>query len=323
MCRYNLAMPIRSLRDRHDTPSSLGFSEFNPMHAFFRIASRRLSDHEQGLLSQQLKMLKGRTQATWAYIGEADESDLILQRASENDSVVATLHHLQQQIRLPLEWPLRLFGLLNLLETSEQHLLSDIPTAPSTLAGQWAQLKASTAFSAGNFHCLVIPETDLFYSPIEDFDALVFTLVQQSAALQQRPSVQLSASDRLIHIFSFKRVLWALSLRESSSAPRRWPALGVEFRIGGWPLFNDWETSSMLMRLAALFTRQYASLDQAVEFSQATHSEIEAFLVACERCGLGLDIRQGEAPIQRRIETESNNLLQRLRFRLGLGTKKV
>jgi hypothetical protein len=52
-------------------------------NSFFRISSKGLSDHELGLLQQQLKILKGRTRGNWNYVKEGQTAEVVIVRIAQ------------------------------------------------------------------------------------------------------------------------------------------------------------------------------------------------------------------------------------------------
>lgn len=293
---------------------------------FFRISSQGLSDHEQGLLQQQLKMLKGRTRSNWNYVEEGQTAEVVIIRDAANQPDFALGAFNEELIRAEparIEWPLRLFGLMSLLEDCEHRLPASAATpSAASLGALLAGLKAPALLQHPDYVIAVIPELDQVRVKQHDFATLSHTL-GAAVALPEVRSEQTPPGE-LAEIHSLKRLLWAISLTEESAENTAWAQPTQEFRIGKWPLFNEWVSSPKLMRLAALYTRQHASINQGVEFSQASAADIEAFLRACERCGLGLDIRTAPAAAQlQRQNNDSQNLFQRLRNRLGLGINKA
>jgi hypothetical protein len=222
-----------------------------------------------------------------------------------------------------IEWPLRLFGLMSLLEDCEQRLPAAAANAPLASPGALlASVKTPSLLEHPDYLIAVIPELDQVRIKQCDFATLIKTLTTANGLPDVRACI--TPSGDLAEVYSLKRLLWVISLNEKSAESTAWTQPTQEFRIGKWPLFNEWGSSPKLMRLAALYTRQHASIRQGVEFSQATAADIEAFLRACERCGLGLDIRTRQSAVQvQRENNDSQNLFQRLRNRLGLGINKA
>lgn len=330
----------------------------------FRMASFGLNENEQALLAQQLKMLKGRTGALWSYSTESEGADVSLEHLAQDDVAIAYIANSKEGMpkRLQTQWPLRLFGLIELLQQCEQAigLESNAVTSssseveknnsqPSTsvasihavnshseavrgsFSKQLSNLRDPAAFSYADFHALVCPSTDQLQTNIADFDQLVELI---KATPTDTPIVRednLSTANYSF-AYSLKRVLWSVALTENSPANPSWFKPNSEFRIGAWPLLNEWQSSPALMRLTALFTRQYASLEQAASFTQLSQAEIIAFLQACDICGLMLQHRQmhansvtqESAPQSKKPESSTvtkeqpKGLLGRLRARLGL-----
>lgn len=288
-----------------------------------RIASQGLSEHEQGLLVQQLKMLRGRTEYQWTYVGEAGARDLTLSLREPQASEAQA--QLEEGPNIRLEWPVRLFGLITLLQECEALIASRQPkaaisTAPvASLAVRLAALNEPSALlgEQGAFHFL--PGDECIYSDLPDEK----TAAQVLAAWPADAELQaLTGLKPLPHEHGGKALLWRLALHEPAAAT------GLDtraaYRIGAWPSFGMWHSSPALMRLAALFSRDHATLAQGAAFANVTADEVAAFLHACQCCGLGLQVKvQSPTVIAPPAPAAApQGLLQRLRNRLGLGFRR-
>lgn len=287
------------------------------------VACQGFGEHEQGLLHQQLKMLRGRTALEWSYSAQATGAQLVFVREANQaqGSATAVFKDGRFTLRKQVEWPLRIFGLYDLLSDCER----DLPTAsaaPSeTLPARLAALTSATFYTHGPLRFVILPHEDRLFSDIADFDSLLQTLQALPsdvipAALSAAPGM-----DVLHQSYSLKRVIWALSLNEPIAPSRVADTHATAYRIGAWPDYGEWESSPGLLRLAALYSRQFATVQEGVEFSRATPEEVIAFLDGCERCGLDVTSREKEAaapapaPAQR---ISDEGLLSRLRKRLGM-----
>lgn len=290
----------------------------------FRMGTSGLDPHEQGLLAQQLKMLNGKTQAEWRYVGQDANAELMIVRDASSGPTRATAvlgnERTGHAARQPVEWPLRLFGLLELLADAEKRAVQRIaPTALPSLAARLAALESSAGIDHNGLLMTVSPAMEQVHSNRADFNALVDEL----AALSTTVTFDAAASTTTAHKHSLKRLLWALTLREPVDAL---PPAGELFKIRAWPDFSEWQSSPAYLRLAALYSRQYATVQQGMSFSNCTATEVSAFLQACRFCGLGVTSKTApRAPqqvAQRPTDSEPSSLLQRLRSRLGLGFRK-
>jgi hypothetical protein len=288
-----------------------------------RMGTSGLNSHEQGLLAQQLKMLNGKTQAAWRYVGQDADVELMIVRDASSSPTQATAvlsnpqsgHAVRQQI----EWPLRLFGLLDLLTDAEKRAVRHVtPTARLSLAARLAALESDASIDHNGLLITVSPAMEQVRSNRADFDALVDEL----ASIPATVTFGAAAATATVHKYSLKRLLWALTLREPAGAT---PA-GTLFKIRAWPNFSEWQSSPAYLRLAALYSRQYATVEQGVSFSDCTAAEVSAFLQACKFCALGLSSKAApkapQQPVQRPTDSQPSSLLQRLRSRLGLSFRK-
>lgn len=291
------------------------------MPAALRIACKGLTSHEQGLLTQQLKMLKGRTAQPWVYVGESDHAELLIVRSRDE-------HHERAQVQQragarleaprPIEWPLRLFGLLELLVEYEKQ--PQPGAAVTDLCEQLAGLSAESLYRVGD-ELIIVPADDLVLTRHADFDSALQCLAAAGADLEPEARVPLGEFSRFPHRFSFKSLLWSLALVRGERVGGDLRATDATFRLAAWPLLSEWQSSPPLLRLAALYTRQFASIERGVAFSGASREQVQAFLFACKCCGIGLEARVERQDVPLAAPAEKT-LLQRLRMRLGLGYGK-
>lgn len=287
-----------------------------------RIACKGLTSHEQGLLSQQLKMLKGRTAHTWIYVGESDHAELrILRRQGDHEERAYVQQRIGAQVQptRAVEWPLRLFGLLELLvEYEKQPQPGDAPVAG--LCEQLASMAAGSLYRLDE-DLVIMPGGDLVLTRHADFDATLQRLAVLSTVPAPETLVPLGEFSQFPQRYSFKKLLWSLALAHGERAGGDLCSANATFRLNAWPLLGEWQSSPPLLRLAALYTRQFASIERGVAFSGASREQVRAFLFACKCCGMGLETRmeQQQAAVTAPVE---KTLLQRLRMRLGLGYGK-
>lgn len=288
-----------------------------------RVACQGFGEHEQGLLQQQLKMLRGRTALEWSYSADATGAQLLFVREANQaqGSATAVFKDGRFTLRKQVEWPLRIFGLYDLLSDCER----DLPTAsaaPSeSLPARLATLTSATFYMHGPLRFVILPHEDRLFSDIAEFDSLLEALRGLPTDLMPAALTAAPGMDVLDQSYSLKRVIWALSLNEPIAPSRVVDASATAYRIGAWPDYGEWESSPALLRLAALYSRQFATVQEGVEFSRAAPEEVVAFLDGCERCGLVVTSRAKEAAAPAPAPTEpipDEGLLSRLRKRLGM-----
>lgn len=319
------------------------------------ISSIGLNKHEQALLVQQLKMLRGRTNAIWEYILHADQADLVFRFDPAQNIFSALALKPSGEVKCPIriEWPLRLFGVMELLAWCEQEVGSVsetnslVRTSSSTntpsvkiksLASDQsideilAHLKTPILIVVQGIELLVMPLSDTVYTGVNDFDELLKQLKNKPERIEFLDSIDDALYENLSFNYSIKSVIWALSLEREFEFRQGTLSSDGEFCIDSWPPLNEWKSSPALMRLAALYTHKFSTLDEGVEFSKLPKIRVFSFLQACERCGITLRHRH---PVEKLnapdnisckvsdVRKESPSILGRLRTRLGLAFGRV
>lgn len=290
-----------------------------------RLASIGLDEYEQGLLAQQLRVLAGRTAAPWLYLGEAQVADLLIVRDPRPLDAGSRGLRVQagapaQAGELQLDWPPRMFALLELLLEAERRL-EVVAVGEACLAEQLAALKQETWLQVDGQRIFVQPRADRVAARVADLDSLVALLEGATLPLEMVPAGE--AADGLPLQVSLQALIWALAVRSGAHCVRRWDARQLLFRLAAWPHFGEWQSSPALLRLAALYSRQAASIAAGSQRAGVDEAQVRGFLLACELCRVGVSIEYVKAPppvAPARVEPAAPaGLLQRLRERLGLG----
>lgn len=192
----------------------------------------------------------------------------------------------------------------------------------ASLAARLGVLEAPTVLVHDGLFIHIDPGQDLLRSNLGDAQRLFAGLAGMPVDIELRSA---DGIRELPHAFGLKALVWALALREEAGASRDWAQPGATYRIGAWPLFGEWQTTPAMMRLSALYARQFASLAQGAAFASTSLVEVASFLHACECCRLGLDSRFSTSKVAAgvRPDEQPQGLLQRLRKRLGLGFKRT
>lgn len=292
-----------------------------------RIASIGLNEHEQGLLAQQLKILAGRTAAPWLYMGEAQEADLLIVRNPRlvTGASAALLAHAgtppSRVGDLFLEWPLRMFALLELLLEAEKRLEVGRSTQ-ACVAEQLAALKQDGWLAIDGRRVVLQPRQDRLAAAVGSLDELLDLLQRPQLDLLAALQLDLPPDDsgELPFQASLRSVIWALALRSGARCGRSWNPDNLLFRLSAWPHFGEWTVSPALLRLAALYTRKPASIASGCRLAGMDEAAVRGFLLACELCQVGvtMDYDKTPAPQPSSPAAPSGGLLQRLRERLGI-----
>lgn len=292
-----------------------------------RLASIGLNEHEQGLLVQQLKILAGRTAAPWLYLGEEQEADLVIvrdtaRRTAAGEGLRACAGFRPESADdLALDWPLRMFALLELLLEAERRLAVSHHSQPC-VAEQLAGVKQDGWLEIDGRRICLQPRHDRLQAAAGSLAELLDLL--------QRPQLDLGAALRLdlppedgaaLPLeTSLKGVVWALALRSGAECGRNWNPDSLQFSLSAWPHFGEWETSPDLLRLAALYTRKPASIASGSQLAAVDADRVRGFLLACELCQVGVTMTYDKtpAPAPEAVASPAGGLLQRLRERLGI-----
>lgn len=292
-----------------------------------RIASVGLNEHEQGLLGQQLKILAGRTAVPWLYQGEAQDADLVIVRDAErlaSASQGLRAHAGSRSGRgsdLHLDWPLRMFGLLELLLEAEKRLEVGRSTQ-ACAAEQLAALKQDGWLQLDGRRVLLHPRQDRLEAAVGSLDELLGLLQRPQLDLMAALHLDLPPDDSAELPFqaSLRSVIWALALRSGAACGRNWNPDSLLFSLSAWPYFGEWEVAPPLLRLAALYTRKPASIASGCQLVGLDEMAVRGFLLACELCqvGVSMDYNKTPVPLSEASAPLAGGLLQRLRERLGI-----
>lgn len=290
-----------------------------------RLASLGLNEYEQRLLTKQLKVLSGRTAAPWIYVGEVHEAELLIARdpaqvAGAGSVLLAQAGtHPSRAGDLCLEWPPRMFGLLELLLAAEKRLKVGA-SRRACAAEQLAGLKLDGGLEIDGRRILVGPRQDRLEAEVGSLGELIDLLLRPQLDLVAAFSLDLPKGEvPLPFQASFKSVIWALALRSGAHCGRNWAPHSLQFQLSAWPHFGEWEVAPHLLRLAALYTRKPASIASGCLLAATDEATVIGFLLACELCQVGVTKGYEKAP--QPLETvvpPAGGLLQRLRERLGI-----
>ncbi|NKF23266.1 hypothetical protein [Solimonas marina] len=283
-----------------------------------RVAVHGFSAEERHLLGQQLRTLQRRTRVNWAFAAPGEAAALTIehpQRQADGRALARIRDAAGDELRAQLlDWPLRLSSLLTLLDEAEALLLS-AHAARLRAQGPVLRLRrlaVPTLIAHDDVSVLVLPDDQELLANVLNFDGLVQAFLDLPPALPWRRVDAPQALSRTMHAYALPRLIWALSLQAPADPARGWRKAGVEYHLESWPHFGEWRTTPELMRLAAFYTRQHATLQQGAEFAHVEPEAVAIFLQACDACGLGLSQR-APAPVPVDAPRWRDRLLQRLR----------
>ena len=306
------------------------------------VSSVGLNTYEEGLIQGHLKVLNTKTRDVWRYIGIGTDADLVIVKKSNvisDGSKVAVLaedgFRKAGENLYYLGETLRIFSFLELLLDIENNssAMMSLPELINTNSN------ASTIYE----FCNTSPVTETFDIKLngesvcqalfeQDQWKTVSSLVKSDLISRLASgNIQFEQAAASIHqngstTLSIRELLWELGNCDFSSPL---PSSNV-YRISSWPLLGAWYTAPYMSRLSALYGKRFASIEEGVRFSGATPEQVQAFLIACELCNLGLQKRTAEkssSDHQAQTSTPSTTsvtkgLLYGLRKKLGMTFSK-
>lgn len=307
----------------------------------FKIALLDFEEYEEKLFVQQLKTVRKHTNSDWVFHQDSQVSNYIIEHGQlENKAFIYKSN--EKSIQYEIDWPVRLFGLLEVLKNYEKSGLSTYnqvevistnlssnsnAVSSNILIEYLVELKSNFAFQINDIYFFINKKDDQVLANVKDFEELLNTLLTVDS-MQSLKSYSYSLDDdflnkNLVYMFSFKKIIWSLFLNYKKSLSSKWAENNSLFKINAWPLYSDFENTANLLRLAAVFTRQYTSIAQAAAFSQLSEIDVIAFLQACEAIGVSVDIDNKDSVkkpnnIKEVKSNKSNSLLFKLRSKLGL-----
>ena len=252
-----------------------------------------IPEHNKRLLQIQINMLAVRTKFQWQLGKDGQSQCVTLVYDSKTKTGIANIKCNGSIYKLQLELPSRLFGVLTFLLELEKILsIEHKDTHPKSISSVIAKLNPEHEYGVFVEENLIVisPAKKTIISDIANSQDLVRLLLSTPNDVKFVKKSNFNSSG--IH-HDLKKIIWSLALLEPlgySKLPHDMDNL--EYHIDYWPELGSWTTSSQIIRLASLFTRDFFSISEASEFSQSTNGYVSSFLHACEVCELGLKSRK-------------------------------
>lgn len=259
----------------------------------WQLASYGMSEREQHSLNQLMNILDGRINTKWVYVGEHPWAHLTIARdhdAPERGTGLLAYAGDRRSAkgRLHINWPLPISELRKLLHDAESRLNAHNNSNARCIAWHLTRLKEACWLFRNGTLIVLYPEEDRVDSNVANLDELLRFMTasvnQGIPRILQRPLF--TSSSNLPFHMSFKGLIWSLAV--GNPVPFNRSATEQQFHITGRPLFGEWRATPTLLRLATLYNRQFATIEQGCLFAKATRQEVMSFLYACELCQLGL-----------------------------------
>lgn len=302
------------------------------MSASFSIAMRGFSAAEQRQLAQQIQLLQqGAASAVWSFVGEqAEAADLTLvrtERAADDrgggSPSVGVLAETRVSIT-PIEWPLRLLSLRSLLSRVEADLQAAV--APTCGLERVAALTGATVLKNASRVVFIDPQQDLLLANVSRIREVQDILRRGDFSARAVDSANALDVRWAMHA-PLRAMLWSMALELGPPPSEGFEEPGLAFHIGQWPMFGPWDSAPELVRLATVYSRQYATVAEGSEAALADRTTVLSFLYACRLTGLQLSVTRTRPPIPPSRDHEparagaqpvSKDWLDRLKLRLGL-----
>lgn len=311
----------------------------------YTISCKGLSTYEQGLVQEQIRILHGRTNQLWKFDANRDDFDVIISRSPLEvpawaiQILAGNEEAPLNQNRIRSEWPLRIVGLLDILNECEKRLPTLAKAHGSARQPQeqlFSELVSESAghlldnqmlvLETGDFECFILNDGDnglTLFSGFETTPLLATLLEAGSAKLRLRIQERNEAMPLPLQSMPLQAFLWELAWREPVIDSHLQDTTNTTFHIQQWPMLGLWYTEPPMFQLAALFGRKFETLENGARASGMPLKKVASFIHACEVTGLGVERHQ-------QVTTPLNNqhnkaqqhgamsMLANLRAKLGL-----
>lgn len=300
----------------------------------FKIALLGFEEYEEKLFVQQLKTVRKHTNSDWVYQPSSHISDYVIEHGkTANKAFIYKVD--EQPIKHEIDWPVRLFGLLEVLKKYEESskkpdIKNNIKLATAnSFIEHISKINDKFYFSIENSNVFIDKGKNQVLTNLQSFDELL-NLIYKIESLQSLNSYSYSSDPeftgiQLNYTGTFKNLIWSLFLSYKKTLKQNWLETSNLFKIDSWPLSSEFKSTASLLRLSAVFTRQYTSIAQAAEFAEVSEINVINFLQACEATGVTIHIKTNAKTSKYTTENarahnsnEPNSFLFKLRCKLGL-----
>ncbi|WP_221799237.1 hypothetical protein [Oceanobacter mangrovi] len=272
--------------------------------------------YEVELIKEQIRVTSNKTTGQWSFEGEGTDADLVLARVpcQGQHKVQVPLYGFplpadrrqQDVVYLKSEWPLRIFGLLEIFRQAESVCTArtSLPASkpaesaelPATiqLAQQAARIKDGQSLSveAADNRC---------YVRLFDGQRLVLSNLPIETLASRLVAANSLRFESVKHIDSqyrtvtpLKSLLWSMQLQQPVSANDIDNWNNKTHRLLAWPALGQYKTSSFMFRLCTLLTKQSTSIQNAARLANTSEDNVVRFLTACQL--VGTPISSTESP---------------------------
>lgn len=300
----------------------------------FNIALLGFAEYEEGLFIQQLKTVRKHTDIMWCHQADISQCDYVIEH--DLDSKQAVIYKKDHQsFKTHLEWPVRLFGLLDALKIYEEHdVVQSVSCKENVSFMQFlkhiTQTTVGCYFNEHGFKFLFDADTAVVYSNAGCFNQLVSHLLSADTISQlyfyTHDSDAVEIKQQCSLVVSKKKLIWALLTAYKKVIHTDLELPNCQFKLKTWPIAADYSSTPGMLRLAAIFTRQYTTVKQAAEFAKVLEIDVIAFLQACQTTGIQLETERVSAinkgaqvsAVSEVLEYKVSGFVARLRTKLGI-----
>ncbi|MAD47409.1 MAG: hypothetical protein CMI02_09450 [Oceanospirillaceae bacterium] len=309
------------------------------------LASDGFSEFDQELLLKQLHVVNSRLDTEWSYQGEGHTATLVLEKKSSSEKHVVQPHfgHLSSSPMLPssqlatppLEWPIRIMALLELLKKAGNHAAAshdthdELPEQDDTPETGRISCRIKQLSQQVSTHKAFRIELDGYPADIrhEQGELMVCSPVAPQSlaeALINQPFCSILAQDNPaplaevdasadkhenLTLFPLNSLLWCLCLQEPLSAPGRQTLMSYRYQLREWPDYSVLFRNEKILQLTAAFIKRPAAIQDVTRITRATEDEAARFINACQTTGIRLDtqpLSQAEQPAASGSNTEGS-----------------
>ncbi len=300
------------------------------------------SPYERKLIQEQLKVIDSKVACQWMYAGETTEAALLLAKKPCHKGTQAVQVRLYKPVDknsesrqthyIDAEWPLRIFGLLDIVQQTEKIINNNSATQSGTATTNEtaALIKKLTALKSGNA-IYQLNNQLLAALTEENRRTFIYSRLPVSAlgdALRKNKHIEIgNAVDnatQLPHKYPLIALLWDLELEADVPASDLSQWEQRRYSLGQWPDFKWLRTGDNVLRLSAAFTKRPLSIQEAATLLKIEPGAVIRFLKACTTVGLritdtrirGAQARLAASPNEQ--QGKQLSLLSSLRKRLKM-----
>ncbi|WP_028313035.1 hypothetical protein [Derxia gummosa] len=276
-----------------------------------RLAPIGFTPVDIAVLEHQLRLLQRRMRRDWV-VAPVDQAELVIVHGDDCDAPLRVLPDTLVAVTpagrerglvasFEIEWPLRLFRLLYLLDEAALRIearrpIASPPPVPARLPFNQLlrRLEPAARFDNDDLRAVICMRRGHVFSNRHSRADVVAALLAQPERIENVPANDLVPEPEMRFVCTFDSLRWSLALRRGPDMNSL--ADSSVYRLALWPRFGEWESTPEAMRLAALFTQVAADVPHAARAAGVTPELVRRFLYASSICDLGLTAETPRTP---------------------------